>query len=67
MCESIVTTSLVMPVLLALWCVFVGDRGKRSWTSSLLGRKQHKIVLGACGCEESLLRAERWLICHPEH
>lgn len=25
-CESIVTTSLVVPVLLALRCVFVGDR-----------------------------------------
>ena len=49
-CESIVTSILVMPVLLALRCVCVGDRGKRSWTSSLLGRKQHKIVLGACRC-----------------
>lgn len=65
MCESIVTSILVMPVLLALrvclWETEGKDRGPlASWAGN-----STKSFLEPVGAEESLLRAERWLICHP--
>lgn len=65
--KAVVTTGLVILVLLAIWCTQVRDKAVDggftvSWTGS-----GSKLSLACVGGEETLLRAEQWLIYHTLH